>query len=210
MNAREEILGRLRAAGDETTALPPVWRSRREFADLTAQFAQAVTAAKGEVRQAANWKTAVAELGRLLAEINAQTVVVNGDVSRADLPERFPAVQWHLVGHSAGDLRAFCAAADAGLSSADAALAETGSVILSSGPAQSRMATLLPPIHIVLLPTSRLTSDIFTWTQARQETIPANITLISGPSKTADIEQTMAVGVHGPKRFVVIVYEDAG
>ncbi|MGB4871273.1 MAG: LUD domain-containing protein, partial [Candidatus Promineifilaceae bacterium] len=89
-------------------------------------------------------------------------------------------------------------------------LAETGSVILSSGPAQSRMATLLPPIHIVLLPTSRLTSDIFTWTQARQETIPANITLISGPSKTADIEQTMAVGVHGPKRFVVIVYEDAG
>ncbi len=210
MNAREEILGRLRAAGDETTALPPVWRSRREFADLTAQFAQAVTAAKGEVRQAANWETAVTELGRLLAEINAQTVVVNGDVSRADLPERFPAVQWHLVGHSAGDLRAFCAAADAGLSSADAALAETGSVILSSGPAQSRMATLLPPIHIVLLPTSRLTSDIFTWTQARQETIPANITLISGPSKTADIEQTMAVGVHGPKRFVVIVYEDAG
>ncbi|MBP6472425.1 MAG: lactate utilization protein [Chloroflexi bacterium] len=210
MNAREEILGRLRAAGDGATALPPVWRSRREFADLAAQFTQAVTAAKGEVRQAADWETAVTELGRLLAEINAQTVVVNGDVASADWPGRFPAVQWHLVGQTAGDLRAFCAAADAGLSSADTALAETGSVILSSGPTESRMATLLPPIHIVLLPTSRLTSDIFTWTQARQETIPANITLVSGPSKTADIEQTMAVGVHGPKRFVVIVYEDAG
>ena len=210
MNAREEILSRLRAAGDGATALPPVWRSRREFADLAAQFTQAVTAAKGEVRQAADWETAVTELGRLLAEINAQTVVVNGDVASADWPGRFPAVQWHLVGQTAGDLRAFCAAADAGLSSADTALAETGSVILSSGPTESRMATLLPPIHIVLLPTSRLTSDIFTWTQARQETIPANITLVSGPSKTADIEQTMAVGVHGPKRFVVIVYEDAG
>lgn len=208
MNAREEILGRLRAGGNGATALPSVWRSRREFADLATQFTQAVTAAKGEVRQAADWETAVAELGRLLAEINAKSVVVNGDVSRADLPDRFSAVQWHLVGQTAGDLRAFCAAADAGLSSADAALAETGSVILSSGPNQSRMATLLPPIHIVLLPTSRLTSDIFTWTQARQETIPANITLVSGPSKTADIEQTMAVGVHGPKRFVVIVYED--
>lgn len=210
MNAREEILDRLRAKADGATVLPPVWQSRREFADLAVQFAQAVTAAKGEVRQAADWETAVTELGRLLAEINAQTVVVNGDVAGADWPDRFPAVQWHLVGQTDGDLRAFCAAADAGLSSADAALAETGSVILSSGPAHSRMATLLPPIHIVLLPASRLTSDIFTWTQARQETIPANITLVSGPSKTADIEQTMAVGVHGPKRFVVIVYDDAG
>ncbi len=210
MNAREEILGRLRAGGDGTTALPPVWRSRREFADLAAQFAQAATAAKAEVRRVTDWETAVSELGRLLAEINVQTVVVNGDVAGADWPDRFPNVQWHLVGQTAGDLRAFCAAADAGLSSADAALAETGSVILSSGPAHSRMATLLPPIHIVLLPTSRLTSDIFTWTQARQDATPANITLVSGPSKTADIEQTMAVGVHGPKRFVVIMYEDAG
>ncbi|MCB8984597.1 MAG: lactate utilization protein [Ardenticatenaceae bacterium] len=210
MNAREEILERLRAAGDGATALPPVWRSRQDFADLTAQFAQAVKGAKGEVRQAADWETAVAELARLLEEIDAKSVVVNGDVVErgGDWHGRFPHIQFHLVGQTAGDLRAFCAVADAGISSADAALAETGSVIVSSGPNHSRLATLLPPIHIVLLPTSRLTSDIFTWTQARQGNTPANITLISGPSKTADIEQTMAVGVHGPKRFVVIVYED--
>jgi L-lactate dehydrogenase complex protein LldG len=210
MNAREEILERLSAAGAGPVALPPVWRSRREFADLAAQFTQAVTAAKGEVRRAADWETAVAELARLLAEINAQTVVVNGDVALndGDWHGRFPNIQFHRVGQTDGDLRAFCAAADAGLSSADAALAETGSVIISSGPTQSRMATLLPPIHIVLLPTSRLTSDIFTWTQARQGATPANITLVSGPSKTADIEQTMAVGVHGPKRFVVILFDE--
>ncbi|MBK8986775.1 MAG: lactate utilization protein [Chloroflexi bacterium] len=212
MNARDEILGRLRAAGNGPAApLPPVWRSRRDFDDLAAQFTQAAIAAKAEVRRAVDWETAVIELGTLLREIKIGTAVVNDDgpLAGVDWHGRFPDIQWHLVGQTAGDLRAYCAAADAGLSSADAALAETGSVIISSGPGQSRMATLLPPIHIVLLPTSRLTSDLFTWTQARQAPTPANITLISGPSKTADIEQTMAVGVHGPKRFIVILYDDA-
>jgi L-lactate dehydrogenase complex protein LldG len=70
------------------------------------------------------------------------------------------------------------------------------------------MATLLPPVHIALVPESRLTADLFTWTAARQGPLPANVTLVSGPSKTADIEQTMAIGVHGPKRFIVVLYAD--
>ena len=80
-------------------------------------------------------------------------------------------------------------------------------MVVSSGRGRSRLTSLLPPVHLALVPTSSLTTDIFTWTAARQGQLPASLTLISGPSKTADIEQTMAVGVHGPKRFIVVLYE---
>jgi L-lactate dehydrogenase complex protein LldG len=74
------------------------------------------------------------------------------------------------------------------------------------------MATLLPPLHVALVPATRLTTDIFSWRAARTAStvsqVPANITLVSGPSKTADIEQTLAVGMHGPRRLVVLLYDE--
>ncbi|MEZ4767250.1 MAG: LUD domain-containing protein [Caldilineales bacterium] len=81
-------------------------------------------------------------------------------------------------------------------------------MLVTSGPGRSRLVPLLPPVHIALAPTSRLTSDLFTWTAQRGGDVPSNLTLITGPSKTADIEQTLAIGVHGPKRFIVILYDD--
>ncbi len=94
-----------------------------------------------------------------------------------------------------------------GLSGAEGALAETGTVIVASGPGKSRLATLLPPVHLALVSASQLYADIFAWTAARRGELPANLTLISGPSKTADIEQTLAVGVHGPKQMIAVLYD---
>ncbi len=74
---------------------------------------------------------------------------------------------------------------------------------------QGRLVPLLPPVHIALAPTSALTTDLFTWTAGRGGAMPSALTLVSGPSKTADIEQTMAIGVHGPKRLIVILYQDS-
>lgn len=206
MTAREEILQRLRAgARPEAAVLPQPWRSRRAFPDLLAQFEMALLAAKGEVVRAADWETAVVEVNRLLAEIGAERVVVDGERPLTDIPwsAHNPAIRFTFPG--ADDWRDQCAAADVGLSGAVAALAETGTIIVQSGPGHSRLATLLPPVHIALLPIERLLPDLFAWTQTRQSAPPANVTLISGPSKTADIEQTLSIGVHGPKRFVVVV-----
>jgi len=208
MNSREQILSRLRAQERSLTP-PPAWRSRRHFDSLADRFTAALTQVHGEVVRAANLEEALECLAEHLDSLGARRVVVNADplFLGLDLPARHPEIEWHLVGRTAGDLRAFCAAADAGLSSAEVALAETGSIVISSGPGRSRLATLLPPVHLALVPTSCLTTDIFTWTAARRPELPATLTLISGPSKTADIEQTMAIGVHGPKRFIVILYE---
>lgn len=210
-SARDEILGRLRqraANGEEQ--VPSPWQSRREFPDLAAQFDEALTGAAGEVKRVADLPAALEEVGRLLSELGAERIVVNGapaPLGEVKWEERFPGCGWHIVNQSEGAVRAFCAEADVGISSADAALAETGSIVVQSGPGRSRLATLLPPVHIALVPSERLTADLFTWVAGRGEAeFPANLVLISGPSKTADIEQTLAIGVHGPKRLIVILY----
>lgn len=209
MNTREQILTRLRAKTREAD-LPAPWQSQRHFADLAARFSESLTAVHGEVIRAANLEEAVLRVGEVMAELGAQKVVVNGTRPLTDIPwqEKWPQVDWFQVGQTEGDLRAFCAAADLGLSGAAAALAETGTVVIHSGAGQSRLATLLPPVHLALVPTSCLTADLFTYTASRQGKLPANRVFVSGPSKTADIEQTMAVGVHGPGRFIVVLFED--
>ncbi len=211
MSTREAILERLRRQA-RPAPQPEPWRAVREFDDLGARFAEALAAVGGEVHRAEGLETALEQAGALMAEMGAGRVVANHEPPLADLdlPARWPQVAWHRVAPDGepdpAALRAFCAAADLGLSGAEAALAETGTVIVNSGQGKSRLATLLPPVHLALVPASRLYADIFAWTAARKGALPASLTLISGPSKTADIEQTLAVGVHGPKRMIVIVY----
>lgn len=209
MNPRDEILARLRQA-QRDEALPPPWQSRRDFPDLAARFVQALTAVKGEVHQAESLAAAYDLTNQLLRQMEAEKVVLNDERPLLHLP-RLPHITYHQVGQEEaalhdGALRDFCASADAGLTAADAALAETGTIIVTSGPGKSRLVSLLPPVHIALVPTSALTTDLFTWSSQFNRQLPANLNFISGPSKTADIEQTMAVGVHGPKRFIVILY----
>lgn len=208
MSSRDEILNRLRqqARDDEP---PPPWQSRRHFEEPAQRFVETLKANKGEARQASSLEEALSLLGDLLHEIGAQKVVTDGHplLVEAELPGRWPEIEWFVVGHSAGDLRAFAAEADVGISLATAALAETGTVVVATGPDASRLTGLLPPVHVVLTPAAHLTTDIFTWTALRPDVLPSSVTLISGPSKTADIEQTMAVGVHGPGRFIAFLYD---
>lgn len=96
---------------------------------------------------------------------------------------------------------------DAGFTSCRGAIAETGSLVLWPTSEEPRLLSLVPPIHFVLLDAA----EIFTTfhelliEQAWARGMPTNALLISGPSKSADIEQTLAYGVHGPKELVVLV-----
>ena len=68
-------------------------------------------------------------------------------------------------------------------------------------------------MQVLLVPLSGLTADLFTWTAARNASLtadaamPANVVLVSGPSKSADIEFTLTLGVHGPGRLIAILYD---
>lgn len=96
---------------------------------------------------------------------------------------------------------------EAGLTTTRGAIAETGSLILWPTAEEPRTLSLVPHIHIALLRADAL-YDTFLQAMRGQGwagAMPTNALLVSGPSKTADIEQTLAYGVHGPKRLVVLV-----
>jgi L-lactate dehydrogenase complex protein LldG len=98
-----------------------------------------------------------------------------------------------------------------GLTGASGAIAESGTVVLVSGPGRPRLASLLPPIHVTLLQVSRIhpsLPDFFT----AEPTIAeggSNLVLVTGPSRTADIEMTLTRGVHGPGHVHAVLVHSA-
>jgi L-lactate dehydrogenase complex protein LldG len=99
---------------------------------------------------------------------------------------------------------------DAGFTSTVGGVAETGGLLLTPGPSEPRLLSLVPPIHLALLKTSTIHDSFWSAVKALGwgRALPPNALMISGPSKTADIEQTLAYGVHGPKRLVVVLVDD--
>jgi L-lactate dehydrogenase complex protein LldG len=98
------------------------------------------------------------------------------------------------------------------ISGVDAAIAESGSMIVVSGPGRGRLASLLPPLHIALLPADRIVRtlpDAFDLLRERYGDglfrDHANVTIITGPSRTADIELSLTLGVHGPREIHAVV-----
>jgi len=95
---------------------------------------------------------------------------------------------------------------DAGFTQARGAIAETGTLILWSSAEEPRSLSLVPPIHFVLLDATRIYNTFYEamTSEGWQDGLPTNSLLISGPSKTADIQQTLAYGAHGPRELIVL------
>ncbi|BDB24895.1 lactate utilization protein C [Cupriavidus sp. TA19] len=99
-----------------------------------------------------------------------------------------------------------------GITGCFCAIAETGSLMLLSGPATFASAALLPETHIAVVPRSRVVAgleDAFALVRSERGELPRATNIISGPSRTGDIEQTIVLGAHGPYRVHVILVEQA-
>lgn len=96
---------------------------------------------------------------------------------------------------------------DVGVTGADAALAESGSVVLVHGEGRPRMASLVPEVHIALLDISAIERTLAHW--AHENPLLAaettNLVLVTGPSRTGDIEQQLNLGVHGPRHVHIVM-----
>jgi L-lactate dehydrogenase complex protein LldG len=99
-----------------------------------------------------------------------------------------------------------------GITGAYCALAETGTLMLLSGPRTHATTSLLPETHIAVVPVSRVVrcmEDAWDLLRAEHGTLPRQVAFVSGPSRTADIEMTLVLGIHGPYRVHIILLEHA-
>jgi len=225
--SREHILARIKASlGDarqQAGFTPPnLGRSvsevqqqcERDRSALIEQFSSEFTKVRGHVhavrpdsieecllaiaseysaKRAVGWRTAELE------EVNPR-----GIFERAGIPfveDNESTEDGAFVGEAAN--------AEIGVSGADYALADTGTLVLLGGAGRARSASLLPPVHVAILRRNSVIhglDDLFVLVGNPDIcTLPSTITFITGPSRTADIELTLVVGVHGPHHLHVIL-----
>ncbi len=99
---------------------------------------------------------------------------------------------------------------DASITGVSAAIAETGTIVCPSGPGLARGASLIPPVHIAIVSAEQIVPDLYDLLVriGSGAELPTNLNLITGPSKTADIEGILITGVHGPGDVYVLVLSD--
>ncbi|WP_299312587.1 lactate utilization protein C [uncultured Halomonas sp.] len=218
MSARDAILKRLRERADGPLSAP-----ESDFSVVTgrgwsqeerlARFERWITSVHGEVVHASHddWTRALAEVlvgkgVRRLALGREHPVAAEAREALADADVELVEVNRDIEGWQREQFERV----DAGLTSTRGAIAETGSLWLWPTPDEPRLISLVPPLHIAVLDADTLEETFFDVVERHgwANGMPTNALLISGPSKTADIEQTLAYGVHGPRELVVIVRHD--
>ncbi len=204
MSAREQILNRVRAVTAEKKEDDPARRIaepprliRPDLGDDLAQrFGEKLALGGGSLARVQDLQRAVVEIEQFMRDAGLP-LSLRAAPALKDLP-------WGNAlevsfGPSAGDdlvsaTPAFCA------------IAESGSVVLLSGKHSPTTLNFLPDVHIVVVESNQLVRHFEdAWAKLRESgKIPRTVNIITGPSKTADVEQTLQIGAHGPRKLHVI------
>ncbi|HET7776067.1 MAG TPA: lactate utilization protein C [Azospira sp.] len=215
MSSRDLILGRIRAsigrsgaadakvvsahlaAAPRGPAAMGSWRDSRE--GILQRFTERATALSSTVERVATWAEVPAAAAAYLIARELPTQAV----CWADLTQQ----PWAGAGLT---VEARPARGDdlVGITGTFCAVADTGTLMLLSGPQTPAAASLLPETHIAVVPVERvvaLMEDGFALLRAEKGEAPRAVNFVSGPSRTADIEQTVSLGAHGPYRVHLIL-----
>ena len=215
LNARERILKKLRAARVEALPCPD---SPAFYTAPTEDQATRVECLMLNMKNAMAevHRSSEAGLGECIARICAEKQVKMLAVGPELLSDEALCAQ---LAHQSALLKvtqcrvdqpALFQTVDAGITFTHGGIAETGTLLLWSSDQSPRLLSLVPPIHIAILYASQVVESLMdlmvkeNWAAG----LPTNVILISSPSKTADIQQTLAYGAHGPKQLVVVLVED--
>ena len=210
MNAstsKENILKKIRKALSHSTPLPfpqsegnqPVFHPLEQEPEI--EFAEQFTKLQGKFIYCINQQELAFQLGSLVKKQDWQKVFC---------------VEDKLIAYAASTIserivKTDLANCDVSITGCEYLVARTGSIVMSSAQISGRTTSVYAPVHICIAFTSQLVYDVKDALQAAKnkygDAIPSLITFATGPSRTADIEKTLVVGVHGPKEVYLFLVE---
>lgn len=216
MSARNSILGKLRAAPAAAAVEPDIAafyaaRPQRPLTAMIAEWAMMMRAVRTEVVfcREPDWDAALVrvvndkQIGRLLLA----PTTAHGKRAMDTLAAQPKPLRMHGYDRAIDEWKAeLFNEVDAGFTSVRAGICSTGSLIAWPTPDEPRTMSLVPPVHIALFDASRMYDTLYQAMQVEgwKNGLPTNSLLISGPSKTSDIQQTVAYGAHGPRELIVL------
>jgi L-lactate dehydrogenase complex protein LldG len=205
--AKENILKKIRKALSNSTPLPfpqsegssSVYQPSHQ--DLELEFAQRFTGLQGKFVFCVNHKELAAHLNQIAANNKWEKIYCREEGLRKTLAEN------QFTNYSHNDL----ASCDTAITTCEWLVARTGSIVMSAAQESGRTVSVYAPVHICIAYTSQLVYDVKdALLKAREKysgNLPSLITFATGPSRTADIEKTLVVGIHGPKEVYVFLVD---
>ncbi len=176
-------------------------------------FRQRAEAVAAEVHRFASKDDAIGFVTALLRaegvadEPGAYAIWADGDwldnAHKRDISRRVPGLHFDVSRETA-------AQAKVGVTAMDWAIADSGTLVHDATALESRLASTLPEIHIALVPTDKLLPDMAAALHTMSFSQHGYISMITGPSRTADIERVLTIGVHGPRRLIVVFVDALG
>lgn len=183
-----------------------IMNAKTSYDALYKEFKEKAEALAAEVYRVSSTAEAQQLINKLINELKVSKVVY----APAKLVD---AVDMQAIGATTGvvmtseALRQNAAEAGLGISQLDYAVAEIGALAGNATSIESRMVSILPPVHLALVPTANLlpnlAATIATYNKNLGE-LPRYLTFVSGPSRTSDIERVLTIGVHGPGRLIIV------
>jgi L-lactate dehydrogenase complex protein LldG len=170
-------------------------------------FKSRAEAVSAEVHRVATKSEAIDFIRRFLSAEQGRAVWVDGSlldgVDHARLLEQIPGLTFDVTQEAAE-------ASTVGVSQMECAIAMTGTLVTDAAPVARRLASSLPVIHVAVVPTGAIEPDMVAALARVSPRQSGYISMITGPSRTADIERVLTIGVHGPSRLVIVFVDELG
>jgi L-lactate dehydrogenase complex protein LldG len=208
--AKENILKKIRKALIHSTPLPfpqsegssTVFQASRQ--ELEIEFAEKFTRLLGKFIYCQDHKELAGQLNNLVIHKGLENIFCRDEQLKSVLQKyKYEKLNADNLGDS-----------DAAITTCELLIARTGSIVMSAAQPGGRTVSVYAPVHICVAYTSQLVYDIKDGLQQLKEkyqhSLPSLITFATGPSRTADIEKSLVVGVHGPKEVYVFLVDEIG